>query len=61
MTPAGVHAGYAEAITERRAEVLKGAYDQHPERFVNKIPTPPTLNAEVWINRPSEEEMKENP
>ena len=41
MTPADVHEGYAEAITERRAEVLKGAYDQHPERFVNKIPTRP--------------------
>ena len=61
MTPADVHEGYAEAITERRAEVLRGAYQNHPERFVNKIPTPPTLNTEVWINRPTEEEMKESP
>ena len=61
MTPADVHEGYAEAINERRAEVLKGAYQNHPERFVNKVPTPPTLNTEVWINRPSEEEMKESP
>ncbi|WP_298335515.1 IS3 family transposase [Ferrimicrobium sp.] len=61
MTPADVHEGYAEVITERRAEVLRDAYEVHPERFVRKIPTPPTLNNEVWINRPSEEEMKEGP
>jgi putative transposase len=29
MTPADVHEGYAEAITERRAHVLKDAYEQH--------------------------------
>jgi len=40
-------------ITERRAEVLRDAYETHPERFVRKIPTPPTLNTEVWINRPT--------
>ena len=53
MTPADVHEGYAEVITERRAEVLRDAYEAHPERFVRKIPTPPTLNNEVWINRPT--------
>jgi len=61
MTPADVHGGYAEVITERRAEVLRNAYQNHPERFVRKVPTPPTLNAQVWINRPTEEEMKESP
>jgi putative transposase len=49
------------AITEHRTEVLKGAYQNHPERFVNKVPTPPTLNTEFWINRPNEEGMKESP
>ncbi len=29
MTPADVHEGYAEAITERRAHVLRDAYEQH--------------------------------
>ncbi len=61
MTPADVHEGYAEAITERRAHVLRDAYERHPECFVNTVPTPPTLNTEVWINRPREEEMKESP
>jgi putative transposase len=61
MTPADVHEGYAEVITERRAEVLREAYETHPERFVRKVPTPPTLKTEVWINRPNDEEMKESP
>ncbi|MHB1904341.1 MAG: hypothetical protein ACYCTG_09610 [Ferrimicrobium sp.] len=59
MTPADVHEGYAEAITEQRAQVLKDAYEQHPERFVNKIPEPPILSTEVWINQPLEDEMKD--
>jgi len=61
MTPADVHEGYAEVITERRAEVLREAYENHPERFVRKVPIPPTLNTQVWINRPTEEEMKKGP
>jgi putative transposase len=42
-------------------EPMFDAYEQHPESFVNKVPTPPTLNTEVWINRLSEEEMKKSP
>ena len=61
MTPADVHDGYAEVITEQRAIVLKNAYNQHPERFVNKIPEPPRLNDRVWINCPSEEEARKDP
>jgi len=53
--------GPTEVITERRTEVLREAYENHPERFVRKVPTPPTLNTQVWINRPTEEEMKESP
>jgi len=40
MTPADVHEGYAEVITERRAEVLREAYENHPERFVRKVLNP---------------------
>jgi putative transposase len=61
MTPADVHGGYAEVLTERRAEVLRNAYEHHPERFVRKVPIPPILNTQVWINRPTGEEMKESP
>lgn len=32
--------------------VLRTAYDAHPERFVKKIPVPPSLPDAVWINKP---------
>lgn len=54
MTPADVHDGYAGVITNARAEVLRMAYQEHPERFVNKVPEPPKLAKTVWINRPEE-------
>jgi putative transposase len=44
MAPADVYEGYVEVITERRAEVLKGAYEQDRLR-------PLRLHAEAWINR----------
>lgn len=54
-TPADVHYGRAEAIRDRRGGVLLEAYADHPERFVRKIPTPPTIPPVAWINRPEEE------
>ena len=54
MTPADVHNGYGGLITNARAKVLRRAYRDHPERFVNKIPEPPKLAKSVWINRPEE-------
>jgi putative transposase len=50
MTPAAVHYGLAEAVYERRRQVLAAAYAAHPERFVGGQPTPPRWPAEVWIN-----------
>jgi putative transposase len=52
LTPADVHYGHAEQIISARAQVLKGAYAAHPERFVRKLPTPPRLPEQVWINKP---------
>jgi putative transposase len=52
MTPAVVHYGQAEAVTERRRQVLLAAYAAHPERFVRGEPRPPSLPQEVWINKP---------
>jgi putative transposase len=54
-TPADVHYGRAEAIRERRGAVLLDAYTDHPERFVRKIPSAPTIPAVAWINKPEEE------
>ena len=55
-TPADVHHGRAEAVRAARAEVLTAAYTAHPERFVRRAPTPPTLPAGAWINPPEKKE-----
>ena len=52
LTPAIVHTGQATTILEARASVLAAAYACHPERFVQGVPSPLTLAAEVWINQP---------
>jgi putative transposase len=52
LTPAMVHRGRAEEILRARAEVLREAYAEHPERFARKAPVPPRPPSEVWINRP---------
>ncbi len=51
-TPASVHYGTATEIREGRARVLNAAYDAHPERFVNRPPSPPLLPEAAWINKP---------
>lgn len=61
MTPATVHYGQADDLTNRRQIVLSVAYAQHPERFVKGLPIPPQLPAAVWINPPSAKESEELP
>jgi len=51
-TPESVHYGFAKAVQKARGEVLRTAYEAHPERFVKKIPVPPLLPNAVWINKP---------
>ncbi len=51
-TPESVHYGLAQDIQIARGEVLRVAYEAHPERFVKKIPVPPILPEAVWINKP---------
>ena len=53
MTPATVHYGRAAQVNEKRQRVLQTAYEQHPERFVNGAPIPPSLPGAVWINPPT--------
>jgi putative transposase len=54
LTPADVHYGRAPAIIAQRQEVLRVAYEQHPERFVQGLPKPPQLPQAVWINPPKQ-------
>lgn len=52
LTPQDVHDGLAEERLAARARVLAAAYAAHPERFPHGLPTPRTLPAAVWINKP---------
>lgn len=51
-TPESVHYGFAKDVQKARGEVLRAAYEAHPERFVKKAPVPPSLPDAVWINKP---------
>lgn len=53
LTPETVHSGRAAGVVEARRHVLLAAYAAHPERFVNRAPTPPSLPAAAWINPPA--------
>ena len=53
LTPQDVHYGLAEQRLAERAAVLATAYETHPERFPNGLPTPGTLPQAVWINQPA--------
>ncbi len=57
LTPATVHFGQAQAVRDKRQLILQHAYDQHPERFVRGIPSPPELPNEVWINQPQPDDF----
>jgi transposase InsO family protein len=61
LTPAAVHYGQANAIRQRRNEVLARVYAAHPERFVTKPPSAPDLAPVVWINPPRPIELAEAP
>jgi putative transposase len=56
MTPLAVHHGNAPELHQLRASVLDSAYQQHPERFVRRPPTPPALPTAAWINKPDTKE-----
>lgn len=52
LTPVVVHTGQAEAVLQKRQQVLDIAYATHPERFVKHAPVPAQLPVAVWINPP---------
>jgi len=53
MTPSDLHYGRAEAKWRQRAELLRAAYEAHPERFPRGVPVPPALPTAAWINKPT--------
>jgi putative transposase len=57
MTPYDMHYGLAEAKWQHRAEVLRAAYEAHPERFPRGVPVPPPLPTAAWINKPTSQEI----
>ena len=52
LTPATLHYGQAQSVTQKRQQVLQAAYFTHPERFVKGLPRPPVIPTQVWINPP---------
>jgi putative transposase len=52
LTPEAVHYGLAKDMQIARGEILRAAYELHPERFVKRMPVPPILPEAVWINKP---------
>ncbi len=48
-----VHQGWGAQARHARQAVLDTAYAAHPDRFVRRRPTPPTLPEVVWINPPT--------
>jgi putative transposase len=52
MTPNQVHYGQADEVHAERQKTLDQAFRAHPNRFVNKPPTPPQKPTAVWINPP---------
>jgi putative transposase len=55
MTPEQVHYNLSQDIYDNRAAVLLQAYNKNPNRFKGKIPLPPEIQKEAWINKPQPE------
>jgi len=56
MTPAAVHYGEADAIADRRADVMRDAFHAHPERFINGPPRVQRPAAAAFINQPADDQ-----
>jgi len=52
LTPASLHDGHANVILDHRHNVLRDAYEAHPERFIQGPPKAQRVPEAVWINPP---------
>jgi putative transposase len=59
MTPDQVHYGQAKAVHAARQDVLAQAYQANPERFVRKVPVPPPMPTQTWINPPRKTDINQ--
>jgi len=59
LTPQDVHNGLAAQRLKGRENVLLGAFQAHPERFVSGPPKPIQPPTQVWINKPKEQTEKQ--
>ena len=57
MVPAMVHYGHTNQVQQARQWVLKKAFENHPERFVRGVPSPPIVPDAVWINKPNTQDV----
>jgi putative transposase len=55
LPPDAVHGGHANAMLDKRRNVMNAAYDAHPERFPNGRPTIKPLPDAAYINPPRAE------
>ena len=59
LTPEAMHYGLAKDVRKAREEVLRIAFEAHPERFVRKVPAPPVVPEAAWINKPKPASVSE--
>ncbi len=53
LTPEVMHYGAASEVIEARGQALAAAFDRHPQRFKGRMPAPPAVPTEAWINPPN--------
>jgi putative transposase len=58
MTPATIHHGKSEVVSQVRQAALLVAFNNHPERFVRGTPRPPLVPEAAWINKPKPDSSK---
>ena len=60
FTPEQVFTGRFMEIAQIRQQALRGAYEAHPERFINGVPKVALPPTEVWINPVQPDETPES-
>ena len=58
VTPQQIHYGIAQDIVDYRKEVLLSAFKDKPNRFKGKLPQPPALPKDAWINKPKSDVVR---